>query len=47
MILFFLANLIFDLYDVDKSCVIEGTEIENMLLDLYGTKYKDSLHAQR
>ena len=37
----------FSLYDKDESGFLEKGEIENMLKDIYGDKYKESLPAKK
>lgn len=42
-----LALFAFDLYDRDNSGDIGAEEVEMMLRDIYGRKYKTNLHATR
>jgi len=42
-----LALFAFDLYDRDSSGVIDSTEVDMMLRDIYGKRFKKNKHAQR
>ena len=41
------ALFAFDLYDRDSSGVIDSTEVDMMLRDIYGKRFKKNKHAQR
>jgi len=36
----------FDLYDIDSSGFISAAEIKDMLVDIYGTRFKQNVHAR-
>ena len=42
-----LAQFAFDLYDRDNSGQIDAEEVDLMLRDIYGSRYKKNLHATR
>lgn len=41
------AIFAFDLYDNDSSGVIDSTEVDQMLKEIYGAKFYKNVHAQR
>jgi Ca2+-binding EF-hand superfamily protein len=37
----------FDLYDVDKSGAIDIAEAQQLIMDVYGSKFETDVHARR